>query len=284
MGLENLESIFTTGEDLRVIRRPMLGIMMNDFTAEIAAEIGVPVTQGVRIDRTVEGMGAERAGIQHDDLIVEMDSKPVRGFADLGAVLQGHRAGDKIPVTLFRGQQKTTVEMELSRRPIPEIPLDPARLADQVEEQYAQLRRELGELFEGVSDQEAGFRPEPEGWSAKDTLAHLIEAEYRNLDAIQELMQDTAREFPDEGGNVRLRLEAMQQSAPTVEDLLHELEHRHQETLYMLAHADRLKARKGALWQLGRGWLEIPLLHERGHMEQMKAAIQAARAAQGVAA
>lgn len=284
MGLENLESIFTTGEDLRVIRRPMLGIMMNDFTKEIAAEIGVPVTQGVRIDRTVEGMGAERAGLMHDDVVVDMDGKPVKGFADLGMVLQGHRAGDTIPVTFYRSSKKMTLDMQLSRRPIPEIPLDPAELADQVAEQHAQLMQELEQVFDGVSEEQAGFRPEPEGWSAKDTLAHLIEAEYRNLDAIQELMQDAAREFADEGANLRERLEAMQQSAPTVADLLHELEHRHEETVYFLRHAGKLKARKGPMWQLGRGWLEIPLLHERGHMEQMRAAIQAARAAQGVAA
>jgi uncharacterized damage-inducible protein DinB len=262
----------------------MLGIMMNDFTKEIASEIGVPVTQGVRIDSALEGMGAERAGLLHDDVVVEMDSKPVRGFADLGAVLQGHKAGDTIPVTLYRGSEKKTLQMELSRRPIPEVPLDPAKLAVQVAEQHAQLNRELGELFAGVSEEQAGFRPEPEGWSAKDTLAHLIEAEYRNLDTIQDCMQDTEREFPDEGGNARQRLEAMQQSAPTAAALLREMENRQKETVHLLRHAEKLKARKGVMWRLGRGWLEIPLLHERGHMEQMKAAIEAARAAQGVKA
>lgn len=284
MGLENLESIFTTGEDLRVIRRPMLGIVANDFTKEIAAEIGVPVTQGVRIDQPVKGMGAERAGLMHDDVVVEMDGKPVMGFSDLGSVLQNHRAGDTVPVTFYRGSEKMTLDMELSGRPIPEIPLDPAELADQVAEQQAQLMQELNELFAGVSEDEAGFRPEPEGWSAKDTLAHLIEGEYGNLEAIQNLLLDIEREFPDAGANVHERLEAMQQSAPTVPDLLRELQNRHTETIYMLRHADKLKARKGVMWRLGRGWMEIPLLHERGHMEQMRAAIQAAREAQGVAA
>jgi Activator of Hsp90 ATPase homolog 1-like protein len=47
-GLENLESIFDTGDDLRVTRRPMLGIMGNDFSEEIATSIGVPVTEGTR--------------------------------------------------------------------------------------------------------------------------------------------------------------------------------------------------------------------------------------------
>ncbi|HEX9676159.1 MAG TPA: SRPBCC domain-containing protein [Anaerolineales bacterium] len=284
VGLENLESIFKTGEDLRFVRRPMLGIWMNDFSKEIAEEIGVPVTQGARIDRPVEGMGAERAGLQHDDVLVEMDDKPVRGFSDLGTVLQGHRAGDTIPVTFYRGREKMTLPMELSRRPIPQVTLDPGDLAKKLTEIYAEFRGELEQLFAGVSEEQAGFRPSPDGWSAKDTLAHLIEGEYRNLDVIQDAMQDIEREFADEGGNVRERLEAMQVSAPTSAALRAELENRQRETVHFLQHADKLKRRKGVMWRLAVNWLETPLGHERGHMEQMKAAIQAARAAQGLKA
>src|SRR3972149_1327318 len=166
-----------------------------------------------------------------------MDGKPVQGFPDLGAALQGHRAGDTIPMTLYRGAKKMTLKMELSRRPIPEVPLDPAELATQGAAQHRRVRRELAELFTGVSEREAGFRAEPDGWSAKDTLAHLIESEYRNLDFIQDLLQDNEREFPDEGGNVRLRLEEMKASAPTVALLLQELMNRQPETIYLLQGA-----------------------------------------------
>jgi uncharacterized protein YndB with AHSA1/START domain len=284
MGLENLESIFTTGEDLRIVRRPMLGIMMNDFTKQIAEEIGVPVTQGVRIDQTVEGMGAQRAGIQHDDVIVQMDGKPVRGFADLGAILQGHRAGDAIPVTFYRGAEQHTVSMELSRRPIPEVPLDPAALAEQVGAQYEQVYRELEQVFKGVSEEEAGFRPGPDEWSAKQALAHLVDGERGNSIAIAEFLQDSRIEFADEGGNLTEQLDALLAVRQTVAELLEELRKRQQETLEFLRRATKLKARKGVMWGMARGWLEIPLAHERGHMEQMKAAIEAARAAQQVAA
>src|SRR3972149_4028269 len=182
-----------------------------------------------------------------------MDGKPVQGFPDLGAALQGHRAGDTLPMPLYRGAKKMTLKMELSRRPIPEVPLDPAELAKQVAAQHQTVRRELAELFNGVSEKEAGFRAEPDGWSAKDTLAHLIESEARNLDFIQDLLQDNEREFPDEGGNVRLRLEEMKASAPTVALLLQELMNRQQETIYLLQRAENLKARKGALWRQGGG-------------------------------
>ena len=62
-GLENLASVMETGQDLRIIRRPMLGVMLSDFTPEIARQLGVPVSEGVRIDGTLEGMGARKAGL-----------------------------------------------------------------------------------------------------------------------------------------------------------------------------------------------------------------------------
>ena len=54
VGLENLESIFDTGTDLRITRRPMLGVMGNDFNEEIAASLGVPVTGGYRIADAID--------------------------------------------------------------------------------------------------------------------------------------------------------------------------------------------------------------------------------------
>jgi hypothetical protein len=46
--LENLVSVLETGEDLRLTRRPMLGIGVSDFDAEIARQIVVPVSKGIR--------------------------------------------------------------------------------------------------------------------------------------------------------------------------------------------------------------------------------------------
>ena len=101
-GLENLESIFDTGADLRVVRRPMLGIMGNDFNEEIAASIGVPVTEGTRLADVIEGMGAEKAGLQGDDVLVEMDGTSLRTWEDLGPVLQSRQAGDVVKVVFYR--------------------------------------------------------------------------------------------------------------------------------------------------------------------------------------
>ncbi|MEW6092985.1 MAG: SRPBCC domain-containing protein, partial [Chloroflexota bacterium] len=61
--LPNLAQVLETGLDKRTYDRPMLGININDFSPEIAKAIGVPVTQGIRIDSPLETMGAYKAGL-----------------------------------------------------------------------------------------------------------------------------------------------------------------------------------------------------------------------------
>ena len=174
VGLENLESIFNTGADRRLTERPMLGIMGSDFNERIAAEIGVPVSEGARIQDAIEGMGPANAGMQSGDVLVEMAGTPIRDWNDLGPILQRHQAGDKVEVTYYRGPDKQTVEMQLSRRPIPETPLDPAAFAERYREVCGEVIAELREALQGVSEEQADFAPKGE-WSVKQIIAHLIE-------------------------------------------------------------------------------------------------------------
>ncbi len=120
--LENLVSVLETGEDLRLTLRPMLGITITDFNAEIAAKEGIPVSNGMRLDGVIDGMGAKAAGLLPNDVIVAMAGRDVRDFADLAAALQRKRAGDVVDVEIYRGSEKMTLAMQLSRRPIPAIP------------------------------------------------------------------------------------------------------------------------------------------------------------------
>ena len=75
--LDNLASILETGRDLRIVNRPMLGISLSDFDAEIAARLGVPVSEGVRLDGVLERDGSRvRRVARGGDVIVEIDGKP----------------------------------------------------------------------------------------------------------------------------------------------------------------------------------------------------------------
>ncbi len=150
--LGNLQSIFDTGADLRVTRRPMLGVLGNDFNEKIATQIGVPVTEGYRLADVVAGMGAEKAGLQGDDVIVEMDGAPVRTWEDLGPALDRRQAGDEIEVVFYRGPEKNAVQMVLSGRTITDTPLDPAEFAQEYRKITKEVLEELRAAVEGASE------------------------------------------------------------------------------------------------------------------------------------
>jgi hypothetical protein len=277
MGLENLGSIFSTGEDLREIRRPLLGITVSDFNEKIADELGVPVTKGVRVDQPIEGMGAEAAGMQTDDVVVEMNDVPITGFASISEARFGKQAGDVVKVVFYRGPEKHEVEMALSSQPFAEVPLDPAELAARIRAINVEVMAELRELLDVVSEAEADFNPGPEAWSAKETLAHLIISEAGGQDYISSLINDNEFEFGENWSNVHARLQALVTVTPTIPELLDRLEKAKEETVLLLERADALKARKGVMWGLGQGYLQLPGTHDRSHMEQMRTAIEAAR-------
>ncbi len=277
IGLENLESIFSTGEDLREIRRPLLGITISDFNEQIANELGVPVTKGVRVDQPIDGMGAERAGMQSSDVVVEMDDVPITGFAAINEARLDKHAGDVVKVVFYRGPEKHEVEMALSSQPFAEVPLDPVVLAERIRAIYADVMTELRELLDGVSEPEADFKTDPEAWSVKETLAHLIVGEMGGQDYISSLINDNEPEYGENFTNVRARLQAVVAVTPTIPELLDRLEKGKEETAALLERADALKARKGVLWGLGQGYLQLPGVHERTHMEQARTAIEAAR-------
>jgi uncharacterized protein YndB with AHSA1/START domain len=142
-GLENLVHTLEQGPDLRITTRPMMGIGLNDFNETIAKEIGVPVTQGVRVSNAIEGMGAHAAGIRNNDVVVGLSGLEVTDFTSLSAAMHGRKAGDEVQMTIYRGAQKMTVTMKLSHRPIPVIPPTPAELAVAVRSIYAQCEAQL---------------------------------------------------------------------------------------------------------------------------------------------
>ncbi len=280
-GLENLESIFDTGADLRVTRRPMLGIMGNDFNEEIAASIGVPVTEGTRLADVVKGMGAEKAGLQGDDVIVAMGGISIRDWGDLGPILQSKQAGDVVGVVFYRGAEKQEVEMELMGRKIPDLDLDPEVFAQEYRKVAGEVMEELRQALDGVSESEAEIAAE-DRWSVKENLAHLILTEEYNIMQLTDLIQDGEPQSAGGGENRRESLRAIVSTTPTIELLMQRLARAQEQTCSMLEEsAQVLRARKGVMWRLGTNLLHFPGGHDRDHIEQMMREVELARTAEG---
>lgn len=277
-GLKNLASVLETGEDIRFVSRPMMGITLTDFNEEIAAQFEIPVTKGIRLDGTVESMGAEAAGLQKDDVIVGLNGKDAIDFPSLTNALNGLQAGDTTEVVFYRGAEKKSVMMELSRRPIPDIPDSIVELSKALEKKYIEIEIQLNEFLDAITEEESGFKPSSDEWSVKEVLAHLIQGERFYQFYVAELVGSQERWSDDYAGNLAAPITAIVETYPTLADMQAELKRCRRETVILFAKLPaEFIERKGSYWRLASGALE-GTFHDLGHIEQMQNSVEAARA------
>ena len=275
--LPNLASLLETGLDRRIYDRPMLGIQISDFNAEIAKAAGVPVTEGIRLADTIEGMGARAAGLLADDVIVEFNGKPVTiDFGSLTMALQGVKGGDIVKVVFYRGAEKHTVDMTLSKRPVWEVPSDPIELSRQARTKYDTALGLLQEVLAGVTDREASFSPAPGEWNARQVLAHLIHSERGFLANIDDLVGGFEHHIDDFGGNSTVHINATIVAYGSIEAMLGELKRLADETVaYLAALPPEFVTWKSNYRDLGTAFLYVT--HTESHVDQIRNAIHAAR-------
>ena len=110
------------------VRRPGLGIRSIPVGPELAAQMGLPADYGILIVQVTPGGAADRAGLRGGnqraylgntpitlggDLIVAIDGQPVQDQQDLADLMNKHRAGDTVTVTIYRGQRRMQVRVTL---------------------------------------------------------------------------------------------------------------------------------------------------------------------------
>jgi uncharacterized protein YndB with AHSA1/START domain len=277
--LANLAQVLETGLDKRTFDRPMLGINISDFNASIARTMGVPVTDGIRLDFLPEEMGAFQAGLRKDDVIIALDGKPIiNDFGSLVMALQEKKGGDKVEVVFYRGPQRKTLTMELTRRPVPQIPWEPAVLAKNIRAKYDECLAALEEAFLDVSETEADQRPDPEEWNAKEILAHLIQTERHWLENLDDVIGGYPRLSDDWCGNSTIHVSATAAAYKTVRGLLDEMERLSNEMVaYAAALPPEFVTRKASYLQVVNMLMEGSLPHIPSHIDQIRSAIANAK-------
>jgi S1-C subfamily serine protease len=110
------------------VRRPALGIRTIPIDPEVANELGLAADYGLLIVQAVPGGSADRAGLRGGteraylgntpimiggDLIVAINGEKVESQQILAQIMNKHRAGDTVKVTIFRGKKQVEVPVVL---------------------------------------------------------------------------------------------------------------------------------------------------------------------------
>jgi S1-C subfamily serine protease len=113
----------------QTVERAYLGVQMQGVTSQLAKDLNLPADHGALIASVTPGSPAAKAGLRGGrtqttqgvtaggDLIVAIDGKDMRDENSVATAVAAHKPGDKVDIEYYRGNDKKTVSVELTKRP-----------------------------------------------------------------------------------------------------------------------------------------------------------------------
>lgn len=113
------------------VHRAFLGVQTLSVSGGLAEALDLPVQEGLLVEVVTKGGPAAEAGIHGGDriaeagmrrfyiggdVIVSIDGQKVNNDFDVNLVLNHHRPGDTVNVTLYRGRKKMDIPVKLGER------------------------------------------------------------------------------------------------------------------------------------------------------------------------
>jgi len=108
--------------ELGHVRWAWMGVFLADLIPEVAAQVGLPIREGVIIQNTVVDGPSDRAGMEPGDIVVNIGGHDIATISDLTRLLkQEFSAGQELEVEIFRivdGEGfRRKLTLELGERP-----------------------------------------------------------------------------------------------------------------------------------------------------------------------
>jgi len=96
-----------------VVQRALLGVNIGDIDSKLAKEKKLKTLEGAYVDQVFDQSAAKSAGIKKGDVINNVNGVPVKSRAEVQEQVGRYRPGDKITVTVVRGDSEEKLKVEL---------------------------------------------------------------------------------------------------------------------------------------------------------------------------
>ncbi len=134
-------------EQTGTVARGWLGVAIQDLTPEIARSLKVPESsKGALIADVVPGSPAERAGLEHGDLVVSVDGRGIDNYAHLSRTIALLPPGKAIRLGVLREGKRMDLEVAVAARD------DQGRVLDAKAERKGATEAKPGPLGIAVSE------------------------------------------------------------------------------------------------------------------------------------
>ena len=99
------------------VEHAFLGISYIPLTPAIAAQLGIEQAEGVLVGNVAPNSPAANAGLRAEDVITEIDGNKLQGESALAQMIDSHKPGDEVTLTVVRGNETLILEVALASAP-----------------------------------------------------------------------------------------------------------------------------------------------------------------------
>jgi len=104
-----LDDLLKYGE----VKRAVLGVQIQDITAELAEDKGLKEIKGVYIPEVVANGAAAKGGVKKGDVILKINEATVNSSSELQEQISRYHPGDKVKLEINRGGSNKEIEVVL---------------------------------------------------------------------------------------------------------------------------------------------------------------------------
>jgi serine protease Do len=101
------------------VRRPLLGVQIQDITQEDAEVFKLPDISGVLVEDFSEHSPAETSGLQRGDVIVALDGQKIERVGQLQRLIADHAPGETVALSVIRYGTKRNFNIRLTQAQLP---------------------------------------------------------------------------------------------------------------------------------------------------------------------
>jgi serine protease Do/serine protease DegQ len=93
------------------VKRGLIGVGINELTPELAEAMNAKGARGVLIESVEDGFPAQKAGLQHGDIIAKVDKRKISDVSDLRLAISRIAPGDTVNLAILRDGKAMTFDV-----------------------------------------------------------------------------------------------------------------------------------------------------------------------------
>lgn len=185
------------------VERGFLGVLPQDLEPEMAKAFGLKNGKGVLIPDVTKDSAADKAGVKHNDIVLELNGEPVESADAFRNRIAMLKPGAKVKLVVWRDGKRKTITVPLGKRPttdeltgnlpketVEELGFTVQDLTDELIERYGYE----GQSGVVVSSVDSGSQAERKGIAPGALIREVNQQKVRNTkefnDAIKKAKKD----------------------------------------------------------------------------------------------